>query len=103
MSVAVNGLLAALGWSALVRLSVAPRPLPTVALVVAGALLVGSIASLVFASSATDPSRAVVGWVPYFGVSARSRGTPRPDEPPIIPAEGREPALLIASRKLRRS
>ena len=39
----------------------------------------------------------------FFGVSARSRGTAALKEPPIIPAEGREPALLVASRKLRKT
>ena len=33
-----------------------------------------------------------------FRVSTRSRGAAAPGEPPVIPAEGREPALLIASR-----
>ena len=41
--------------------------------------------------------------VSLLRVSARSRGTAALKEPPIIPAEGREPALLVASRKLRKT
>jgi hypothetical protein len=49
MSLAVNGLLAVLGWTGLVLLSYAPGPLPTAALIVALAVLVGCIASLLLA------------------------------------------------------
>ena len=42
----MNATAAVLGWTALVLLAVAPGPLPVVALIVALALLVGCLASL---------------------------------------------------------
>jgi hypothetical protein len=49
MSRSLNGLVAVAGWSALVLLSLGPGPLPAVARIVALALLVGCLASLVIA------------------------------------------------------
>jgi hypothetical protein len=77
MSLAVNGLLAVLGWTGLVLLSYAPGPLPTVALIVALAVLVGSIASLLLA----------LGWYGVLrGLVSRERVAPargeRPGRPP---------------------
>ncbi len=46
MSLAVHGLGAVLGWTALMLLSYAPGPVPTVALIIALALLVGCVTSL---------------------------------------------------------
>jgi hypothetical protein len=46
MSLTLNGLVAVLGWTTLVLLVAGPGPLPFVALIVAIALLVGCVASL---------------------------------------------------------
>ena len=46
MRLTANATAAVLGWSALVLVSFVPGPLPTVAMIVALALLVGCLASL---------------------------------------------------------
>jgi hypothetical protein len=46
MRLTANAIAAVLGWTALVLLAFAPGPLPVVALIVALALLVGCLASL---------------------------------------------------------
>ena len=78
MRLTANAIAAVLGWTALVLLVFAPGPLPIVALIVALALLVGCLASLLLTALWCGVPRGLLASGSAGGRGAHRAGGPRP-------------------------